>query len=82
MTVFICRSSRDDAAVRTLVQHLQAARESVWLDQSLSGGEEWWSRILTQIRSCTVFVVALSNNALQSKPCRAEMGVMTPSHTG
>jgi len=73
MAVFICHSSRDDAAVRTLVQHLQAARESVWLDQSLSGGEAWWSRILDHIRSCSVFVVALSNHSLQSKPCRAEM---------
>jgi hypothetical protein len=71
--VFICHSSRDHGAVRSLVQHLQSARESVWLDQSLIGGEAWWSRILHQIRSCTVFVVALSNNCLQSKPCRAEM---------
>jgi hypothetical protein len=74
MTVFISHSSRDAAAVGSLVQHLTAARESVWLDQSLSGGEAWWSRVLDQIRSCSVFVVALSNNALHSKPCRAEMG--------
>jgi len=74
MTVFICHSSRDHAAVRLLVEHLQAARESVWLDQSLIGGEAWWERILHQIRSCSVFMVALSNNTLQSKPCRAEMG--------
>jgi serine/threonine kinase PknH len=73
MTVFICHSSRDHAAVRFLVQHLQTAHESVWLDQSLLGGEAWWDRILHQIRSCTVFVVALSNSCLQSKPCRAEM---------
>jgi hypothetical protein len=73
MTVFICHSSRDHAAVRSLVQHLQTAHESVWLDQSLIGGEAWWQRILHQIRSCTVFVVALSNSCLQSKPCRAEM---------
>jgi hypothetical protein len=74
MTTFICHSSRDGAAVRSLVQHLTAARESVWLDQSLSGGEAWWTAILERIRSCSVFVVALSNNTLQSKPCRAEMG--------
>jgi serine/threonine kinase PknH len=73
MTVFICHSSHDHAAVRSLVQHLQTAHESVWLDQSLIGGEAWWHRILHQIRSCTVFVVALSNSCLQSKPCRAEM---------
>jgi serine/threonine kinase PknH len=73
MTVFICHSSRDHVAVRSLVQYLQTAHESVWLDQSLIGGEAWWQRILHQIQSCTVFVVALSNSCLQSKPCRAEM---------
>jgi serine/threonine kinase PknH len=73
MTVFISHSSRDHAAVRSLVQHLQSARETVWLDQSLVGGEAWWDRILHQIRSCTVFLIALSNNCLQSKPCRAEI---------
>lgn len=73
MTVFISHSSRDHAAVRSLVQHLQTGHESVWIDQSLIGGEAWWQRILHQIRSCTVFVVALSNSCLQSKPCRAEI---------
>jgi hypothetical protein len=73
MTIFISHSSRDHAAVRLLTQNLQTANESVWLDQSLIGGEAWWQRILHQIRSCNVFVVALSNSCLQSKPCRAEI---------
>jgi hypothetical protein len=73
MSVFISHSNRDHAAVRSLTQHLQSARETVWLDQSLIGGEAWWDRILHQIRSCTVFLIALSNNCLQSKPCRAEI---------
>jgi hypothetical protein len=73
MTIFISHSSRDHAAVRLLAQNLQTANESVWLDQTLIGGEGWWQRILHQIRSCTVFVVALSNSCLQSKPCRAEI---------
>jgi serine/threonine kinase PknH len=73
MTTFISHSSRDHAAVRLLVQNLQTAHESAWLDQSLVGGDAWWQRILHQIRSCSVFMVALSNNCLQSKPCRAEI---------
>jgi hypothetical protein len=73
MTVFISHSSRDHAAVRLLMQNLQTAHESVWLDQSLVGGDAWWQRILHQIRSCSVFMVALSNSCLQSKPCRAEI---------
>ena len=59
MTVFISHSSRDGGAVGTLVDHIEAANESVWLDKKLSGGQAWWDEILSQIRSCTVFVVAL-----------------------
>ena len=33
----------------------------------------WWQAILERIRGCEVFVFALSNNALQSKPCLAEL---------
>jgi len=73
MTVFISHSSRDHAAVRSLLHHLQTAHESVWLDQSLIGGDAWWRRIIHQIESCTVFMIALSNSCLQSKPCRAEI---------
>ena len=72
MTLFVCHSSRDHAAVQSLVEHLRAASEDVWLDQSLIGGDAWWSMILDQIRSCTVFLVALSNHSLNSKPCQAE----------
>jgi hypothetical protein len=73
VTAFVSHSTHDAVAVQSLVEHLSAARESVWFDESLHGGEAWWTRILDQIRSCSVFVVALSNNVLRSKRCRAEM---------
>ena len=77
MTVFLCHSSRDNAAVSTLVQHLRAADQAVWLDREHKGGEAWWSELLDQIRSSTVFVVALSDNWLHSKTCRSELGYAT-----
>ena len=42
-------------------------------DQDLKGGEAWWTSILKHIRACKVFVFAVSDNSLQSKPCRAEL---------
>ena len=45
----------------------------MWFDQELGGGDAWWNAILEQIRSCDVFIVALSNNWLQSKPSLAEL---------
>jgi hypothetical protein len=73
MTVFVSHSSTDTDAVQVLVRSLHTAGRTVWLDnESLVGGEAWWSAILTQIRECDVFVFALSMNSLDSDPCMAE----------
>jgi hypothetical protein len=73
MGVFVSYSSRDKEAVTRLTQDLQDADEQVWLDQRLAGGDAWWRAILEQIRSCDVFIFALSQNSIQSKPCQAEL---------
>ena len=74
MTVFVSYSSRDKDAVKSLTQDLQDADEQVWLDQRLAGGDAWWRAILGQIRGCDVFVFALSQNSIQSRPCQSELG--------
>ena len=74
MKVFISYSRHDDAAVRSMVSDLQRARVQVWLDEDLGGGDAWWSEILEQIRGCTVFLFALTEKSLSSKPCQAELG--------
>lgn len=72
MTVFVSYSSNDDDAVTALVADLEMARNNVWLDRNLKGGQTWWAAILDHIRGCSVLVFALSENSLKSKPCRAE----------
>jgi class 3 adenylate cyclase len=74
MKVFISYSRQDEGAVRSMVADLRPARVQVWLDEDLGGGDAWWSEILGQIRGCTVFLFALSDHSLHSKPCRAELG--------
>lgn len=73
MTVFVSYSSRDRDAVKSLTQDLQDADEQVWMDQRLAGGDAWWRAILEQIRGCDVFIFALSQNSIESKPCQAEL---------
>lgn len=73
MGVFVSYSSRDKDAVTRLTQDLHDADEQVWLDQRLAGGDAWWRAILEQIRGCDVFIFALSQNSIQSKPCQAEL---------
>jgi hypothetical protein len=74
MKVFISYARQDDAVVQSLAADLVQARQQVWLDRDLGGGDAWWPEILAQIRSSTVFVFALSDNSLRSKPCRTELG--------
>ncbi len=73
MGLFVSYSSRERAAVDKLTAALRRAHEEVWLDEELGGGEAWWSKILEQIRSCEVFIFALSKASLDSKPCQAEL---------
>jgi hypothetical protein len=73
MTLFISYASQDSSAVNALATALRYGQQQVWFDQELGGGDSWWHKILEQIRSCDVFIVALSNNWLESKPCQAEL---------
>jgi serine/threonine kinase PknH len=73
MALFISYSSQDRSTVDALTAALRRAQQQVWFDQELGGGDSWWNKILEQIRSCDVFVVALSNNWLQSKPSQYEL---------
>ena len=73
MGVFVSYSIRDKDVVRRLSQDLGDAEEQVWLDQRLAGRDAWWRAILEQIRGCDVFIFALSQNSIRSKPCQAEL---------
>ena len=73
MGVFVSYSIRDKDVVRRLSQDLGDAEEQVWLDQRLAGRDAWWRAILEQIRGCDVFIFALSQNSIRSKPCQAQL---------
>ncbi len=73
MALFISYSSQDRSTVDALTTALRRGQQQVWFDQELGGGESWWAKILEQVRSCDVFIVALSTNWLQSKPSQAEL---------
>lgn len=73
MGLFLSYSSRDRTDLEGLLSALHRGHEDVWFDDELGGGEVWWQAILERIRGCEVFVFALSNNALQSKPCLTEL---------
>jgi hypothetical protein len=73
MRVFISYARQDQAAVEALNADLERARVQVWMDEELIGGESWWDTILEQIRSCELYIFALSPNSLGSRACKAEL---------
>ena len=70
--IFVSYSRESEGAVRTLAQDVEALEHTVWFDHDLSGGKVWWEQILTEIRNCQVFMMALSPDSLRSVACSSE----------
>jgi hypothetical protein len=72
MTVFLSYAHQDAATVKLLARELEGLAGAVWFDESVTGGQLWWDEILSQIRSCHLFVLAVSRHSLSSPACGAE----------
>jgi hypothetical protein len=72
MKVFLSYAHQDEQLVDSLRQDLADIGHTVWLDESLNGGQIWWDEILHQVRDCHVFVLAISTHSLASEACLAE----------
>src|SRR5258708_33116221 len=72
MIIFISYSSKSRAVVEALSIDLDALGYKVWFDRRLTGGHDWWSEILDSIRRSSLFLFALTPQALESHPCRLE----------
>jgi hypothetical protein len=73
MTIFMSYARENEAVVKTLARAFEAARRDIWYDHDLNGGDIWWPTILDHIRSCTVFLFALSDTSLESRACLLEL---------
>lgn len=71
--LFLSYSTQDRDHLDNLLSALRRADDTVWFDEQLGGGDEWWQQILKRIRGCDVFLFALTDNSLQSRPCLAEL---------
>lgn len=72
LKVFISYSSRNLELARELANEVSSLKHHVWFDQELTGGQQWWNEILRNIRECDLFVYAVTEEALDSYPCRLE----------
>jgi len=73
-TIFLSYSSQNRSQVLSLATDLQNMNCETWLDQRLAyqGGTNWWVAITEHIKSCDLFIFALSPQSLKSQPCTLE----------
>ncbi len=71
-TIFISYSRKNEESINKLATDLEALGHSIWYDQSLDGGQNWWNKILQEIRNRDLFIFALSPDSSESDACRAE----------
>jgi hypothetical protein len=71
--VFVSYSRTNLAIVTQLIQDLQAMGIQTFYDQTLTGGQRWWDNILSNIRDCDIFMLALSPESWSSEACRSEL---------
>jgi TIR domain len=70
------RASKD--IVEQVVEDLTDDDHAIWFDQHLTGGQNWWDNILSEIRQCEIFVAALTPASLESRACQRELKYATP----
>jgi hypothetical protein len=71
--VFVSYSRHNLDSVKEVINNLKAAGIDVWHDQTLTGGQHWWDKILASIRERDVFILALSPESLESEACKSEL---------
>ena len=71
--IFFSHSSADQEITERLAKLLEQVYEQIWSDQDLTGGDEWWERIVKQISSCDHFIFLVSREALESEYCQKEL---------
>ena len=66
--VFISYASKDRKRIIELVDRLNSAGVSVWIDQmSIEGATMWSQEIVAAIRNCKVLILAISENSADSE---------------
>ncbi len=72
LRVFISYARVDSDRVSQLAADIGRVVDDVWLDARVAGGQQWWARILDEIKTCSLFVLVLSANSVRSDWCRIE----------
>jgi hypothetical protein len=72
MRLFISYAHVNKTTVEQLASLLEKAGHHVWYDYEITGGDDWWQTILTEIEAADVFIFALSPQSTNSEACKTE----------
>ncbi len=73
--IFVSYGRADRQFIDSVVPLLRRmyGQDSVWFDDEIHGGADWWQVILDEIADCDLFIYLISNNSLASLYCQAEL---------
>ena len=73
--IFISYSRSDRPFIDQFVPLIRRVygNDSLWYDDDIHGGSNWWRMILTEIGKCDLFIYLISNESLESPYCQAEL---------
>ena len=69
--IFLSYSRSNKDVVKNLEEDFEALGHTVWFDNQISGGEEWWNEILDEIRKCDLLAIVLNDSNISSA-CKSE----------
>lgn len=73
--IFVAYSRKDQHIADALIKVLRESYgvSGVWYDTTFGGDGAWWSKILSEINGCTLFLYLASDSSLQSSICQQEL---------
>jgi serine/threonine protein kinase len=71
--LFISYSRRDKAFVQELRQHLTTNGFTLWIDDAIEHGDQWFNQIHDAIKTCAAFLVIMTPESEQSEWVQKEI---------
>ena len=73
--IFISYSRADRQFIEQFIPLVRRVygNNSLWYDDDIHGGTDWWQTILNEIENCELFIYLVSNESLESSYCQAEL---------
>ena len=73
--IFISYSRADRQFIDQFIPLIRRVygNDSLWFDDDIHGGVDWWEMILAEIGKCDLFIYLISNESLESPYCQAEL---------